>query len=249
MADEQEELVTEVKGLLFSQDFGVLSTFSEDVEGYPFGSVTPYSLDFSGKPVILISTIAQHTKNIIQNNKVSLTILRRATGRDQQAVGRITYLADAELVADNTDDFLATSSRHYRFFPNSKSYHGTHDFKFYRLQPKRVRYIGGFGKIHWVESEQILQNNPFDNEAEVHIVDHMNKDHGESIANYCVAFKGLESGESAVMAGIDALGFDVNISGLRLRFPFQESISTSEQAREQLVELAKMARRVISVGG
>src|SRR4030095_7867389 len=60
--------------LLKRQSVGVLSTHSVDVEGYPFGSIAPYVLNYDGAPTMLISDIAQHTRNIKRNNKVSLTI-------------------------------------------------------------------------------------------------------------------------------------------------------------------------------
>ena len=233
-------LESEVKGLLFSQSFGVLSTLSRDVEGYPFGSVTPYSLDNQGRPVILISTIAQHTKNIVENNKVSLTVLANVPEGDPQAGGRLTYLADAERVSGKAA--AEVSERHYRYFPNARGYDATHDFNFYRLQPKRVRYIGGFGKIYWVGKDQILEPNPFDGESESQIVTHMNQDHSDSVVSYCKVLKKIDSPEGAQMAGIDAHGFDVILAEKRLRFLFQDPIGTKEQAREKLVELAKMCR-------
>ena len=69
---------------------GVLSTHSIDLPGYPFGSITPYCFNRHGQAVILISTIAQHTKNIKANNKVSLIAFDDAT--DSQAAGRVTYI-------------------------------------------------------------------------------------------------------------------------------------------------------------
>ena len=62
--------------LLNHQSVGVLSTHSIDVAGYPFGSIAPYTLNYDGEPAILISDIAQHTRNIKQNNKVSLTVFK-----------------------------------------------------------------------------------------------------------------------------------------------------------------------------
>jgi len=72
--------------LLLQESFGVLSTISIDVSGYPFGSVTPYCVDRNCQPIVYISTIAQHTKNIIANPKVSLTVVEpNAESDDVQA--------------------------------------------------------------------------------------------------------------------------------------------------------------------
>jgi heme iron utilization protein len=91
------EKAVAARRLLNHQSVGVLSTQSLDVEGYPFGSIAPYALDYSGQPLLLISEIAQHTRNIKQNNKVSLTVFERYAD-DPQAGGRLTWIGDAVLV-------------------------------------------------------------------------------------------------------------------------------------------------------
>ena len=63
---------------MLEENFGVLSTISVDVEGYPFGSVTPYCMDRMSRPIIYISPIAQHTKNIVADSRVSLTVIEKA---------------------------------------------------------------------------------------------------------------------------------------------------------------------------
>src|SRR6478752_4339347 len=85
--------------LLLQESFGVLSTISVDVPGYPFGSVTPYCVDRDCRPIVYISTIAQHTRNILANSKVSLTVVEANSDSDDvQARGRLTLLADARPV-------------------------------------------------------------------------------------------------------------------------------------------------------
>ena len=91
------EKAVAARQLLNHQSVGVLSTQSVDVEGYPFGSIAPYVLDYDGQPVMLISDIAQHTRNIKRNNKVSLTVFDRYAD-DAQATGRLTWIGDAEPV-------------------------------------------------------------------------------------------------------------------------------------------------------
>ena len=62
---EQSAIVA--RNLMMKEYQGILSTHSVEAQGYPFGSVTPYCFDRKGRPVILISLIAQHTKNIKAN--------------------------------------------------------------------------------------------------------------------------------------------------------------------------------------
>src|SRR6185503_13740647 len=143
--------------LLNHQSVGVLSTHSVDVEGYPFGSIAPYVLNYEGEPTMLISDIAQHTRNIKRNNKVSLTVFDQCAD-DPQASSRLTWIGDAELV-EPTDTEIR--QRYLRYFPSAESYFETHDFSFYRIRLQRARFIGGFGQIYWVEPDAMLVKNPF----------------------------------------------------------------------------------------
>jgi len=88
--------------LLLHESFGVLSTISVDVPGYPFGSVTPYCVDQDCQPIVYISTIAQHTKNILADSRVSLTVIESDDESDDvQARGRVTYIAKAVPVRES----------------------------------------------------------------------------------------------------------------------------------------------------
>src|SRR5688572_14010364 len=122
--------------LMLQESFGVLSTISVDVEGYPFGSVTPYCADAQCRPVIYVSRIAQHTRNILADSRVSLTVLENPrNSEDVQAQGRLTLIARAAPVAPGDS---ATSDRYFRYFPSARQYDRTHDFAFFRLEPVRV---------------------------------------------------------------------------------------------------------------
>ena len=68
------------------------------MEGYPFGSVVPYVLDHEACPVLLISRLAEHTKNLAGDARASLLI--NDPGDDVQAQARVTLLGTAERVAD-----------------------------------------------------------------------------------------------------------------------------------------------------
>ncbi|MFY9570494.1 MAG: DUF2470 domain-containing protein [Blastocatellia bacterium] len=220
--------------LLNHQSVGVLSTHSIDVEGYPFGSIAPFTLNHDGEPIILISDIAQHTRNIKHDNRVSLTVFDPDSD-DPQAGSRLTWIGDAESV--DTLDFAARK-RYLRYFPSSESYFETHDFSFYRIGLRRARFIGGFGKIFWIEPEQLLLKNPF-RKTEQGIVEHMNRDHQQALFHYC-KLSGRADVDVVTMTGIDSEGFDLQADKHKLRMDFETPIQTSEEARARLVQLARM---------
>ncbi|MEK6300800.1 MAG: DUF2470 domain-containing protein [Acidobacteriota bacterium] len=219
--------------LLYRQSFGVLSTHSIDVEGYPFGSIAPYTLDYDGQPGILISEIAQHTRNIKHNNKVSLTVFD-PQAEDPQAGSRLTWIGDAEAIDPSETDIR---ERYLRYFPSAESYFETHDFSFYRIRLRRARFIGGFGQIFWIEPDAMLLENPF-RKTERGIVEHMNRDHQKALFHYC-GLTGSETVGAVTMTGIDSEGFDLLADKRKLRLDFDTPIHTSEEARAALVKLAR----------
>jgi putative heme iron utilization protein len=218
--------------LLNHQSVGVLSTHSIDVEGYPFGSIAPYALDYESEPAILISDIAQHTRNIKRNNKVSLTVFDQCVD-DPQSNSRLTWIGDAELI--DPDDTLIRV-RYLRYFPSAESYFETHDFSFYRIRLRRARFIGGFGQIYWIEPEAMLVKNPF-REAEKGIIAHMNRDHQKALFHYCEVL-GREAVNVVTMTGIDSEGFDLLADKRKLRIDFDSPIATVQDARANLIKLA-----------
>jgi len=219
--------------LLASRHGGVLSTLSTEMDGHPFGSIVPYCLDDEGAPVVLVSDIAQHTKNFVADPRVSLIVMEQSEG-EIQAGGRLTVLAEAKRLAKNPP----VADRYYRFFPQSRSYHSAHAFDFWRLEPLRFRYIGGFGDIRWIEPAELLQTNPFAGGAENGIVQHMNDDHLDAIKHY-LALAGIEADDEATMVGIDSEGIDLATNGRLVRISLGEAIETPDQARAALVALAR----------
>ncbi len=220
--------------LLLKEYHGVLSTHSKTMPGFPFGSVAPYCLDEQGRPLILISRIAQHTHNLQVAPKCSLLVADRSSP-DVQAVGRLTVLAEAHQLQDEAQ-IAAAAERYYRYFPDAKGYHQTHDFDFWCLQPVRSRYIGGFGAIHWVDHVELA--NPFFGAAELSMVEHMNDDHASAIAHY-VEMSSLPSEPPAQLVGIDSEGFHLRIGASVHWLAFPQPCSTPLEVRQALVALAR----------
>ena len=220
--------------LLLKEYRGVLSTHSKAMPGFPFGSVVPYCLDAEGRPLILISRIAQHTHNLGQDTKCSLLVGERGA-EDVQAVGRLTLLAEARQLHDE-DEIEAAAQRYYRFFPQSRDYHRAHDFDFWRLEPVRWRFIGGFGAIHWLD--QVALANPFAGDSEADMLAHMNRDHAAAIAHY-VELAGLPGHTQAELVGIDSEGFHLRIGQGLHWLGFPTSCNSPLEVRQALVALAR----------
>lgn len=237
-------IASEARQFLRSTRSGMLSTVSAKFAGYPFGSVAPFVLDQDGQPLILISTLAEHTRNIIANPKVSLLVF--AGAEDLQANSRLTLMGDASKV---TQDDSQLRARYLRYFPQAKGYFDTHDFSFYRICIQQARYIGGFGRISWVAGEKLAAPPNELAAQEAGILAHMNADHADSLIAYCQHFRHLTT-SSARMLGIDSDGFDVlagkeadeQADNKTLRFTFDQPVTDALSARAALVAMSKACR-------
>jgi putative heme iron utilization protein len=216
--------------------YGVLATQSRSLPGYPFGSITPYVLGVAGAPVIYISTLAEHTKNIAADPRVSLTVFDPADAADPQAGPRLTFLAEAHALTGDA----ATAERYYRYFPAARAYAGTHDFGFYALRAVRLRFIGGFGKIGWIEPADVDLANPLA-AVEAGIIEHMNRDHADAVRAYCRHFFGRDAHE-AMLVGVDPDGVDLLADGAPLRLPFTAPATDPDAVRRELVTLLQQTR-------
>lgn len=226
----------EARQMLRAHRYGALSTLSKKFDGYPFGSITPYLVNHDGSLLILISTIAEHTKNIINDPRVSL-ITHNQRDSHIQTQGRVTVVGTAHLVEDKAQAGI----RYLRYFPEAESYFSMHDFSFYRIVPVAIRYIGGFGKIHWVSTEDYLCLNYALAEQEDGVIAHMNSDHRDTMQRYCQHFHQYAA-QQVEMLGIDCDGFDVRADDQIQRFDFTEPVLDAQQARQALVAMSKLTQ-------
>lgn len=214
---------------------GVLSTNSKKLDGHPFGSVTACVTDHAARPVILVSRLAEHTKNIEADPRVSLLV--RDAGDDAQAGARLTLVGNAL----RADDSAALRTRYLACFPDAERLLALGDFSFYRIEPLTVRYIGGFGAIHWIAAENFAPPANTMAACEADIVAHMNAEHADALLDYCRHYKQKQPA-AVTMAAIDCDGFDLRADDELLRFDFDPPVVDAQMARAALVTMAKLAR-------
>ncbi|MBU3002522.1 HugZ family protein [Paraglaciecola arctica] len=236
---KKQAYIFDAKTLVRQQHSGVLSTHSQTVEGYPFGSIVPYFMTSEGDLIIYISQIAQHTRNIQADHKVSMTIFDHLAD-DSQASGRVTVLGDAHLIEDTL-----VAEQYFSLFPQAEGYQQTHDFMFYKITPKRVRYIGGFGKIHWINKEDWLL--ALENWSKVSngIVVHMNDDHQEAMQLILSHQFNVEVKHIKMLTAF-CEGVHIQADNKIYFWPFDLPCITSTQVREQLVKATHQARAALT---
>ena len=237
MNENREQLARSVRGFLRARRYGVLATMSLELPGHPFGSITPYVVTHEGRVILLVSAIAQHTKNMIADPKVSILVADE-TSDDKQAAGRVTVVGEARRVDDAVE---AVGARYLRCFPSHRDYDQAHDFLYVQIDPVRIRFIGGFGEIHWIERDEWILQAPGWAADEHGIIEHMNSDHQDALNAMCRRFLELD-GSDASMINLDADGFHVKTSAGVHYIPFETACDTSQEVRAEMVRLAHEAK-------
>lgn len=228
----------ESRRLMRSETTAVLST-GLGGDGWPYGSLVLVAADHAARPVLLISTLAEHTRNLDRDDRVSLLFDGTGSYRERLTGPRVTVLGRAA----RTDDAHARA-RFLARHPSAAMYAGFGDFAFWRVEPERAHIVAGFGRIDWVEREALLTDvsgaAPLA-EAEAGIVAHMNEDHSDAVGLYANVLCGM-SGVGWRMTGVDPEGADLARSGAHCRVAFDRPADSADTARAELVRLVRRAR-------
>jgi putative heme iron utilization protein len=140
------ERLAAVRALLESQREGVLATLSKRHGGYPFGSLTPYALTSEGDPILLLSALAEHTRNVLADPRASLFV-QRGDVEDSQAEARVTLLGTANLSPEPEH-----RTRYVARHPRGEEYLSLGDFATYVLRVEHIRFVAGFGEMGWLSA-------------------------------------------------------------------------------------------------
>ncbi|MGD9538316.1 MAG: HugZ family protein [Alphaproteobacteria bacterium] len=214
--------------------------------GFPYASLVLAATDHDGAPLLLVSALAEHTRNIAAERRVSLLFDGTAGLVDPLEGARLTLLGEAVPAAapHQRTRFLA---RH----PSAEAYAGFKDFSLIRIEPSRGHLVAGFGRIVWIERNELM----FDAgdaaalvEAEPGILAHMNQDHGDALDLYAGVLLG-RSGAGWRACGIDPEGLDLRREGALARLDFDAPIRDAAGARATLVALVKRARGAAPADG
>lgn len=209
--------------LWFGSYHGVLSTHSAALPGFPFGSLVPMCRDHNGLPLLLLSHLAQHTQNLATNPYCSLILIEQGGG-DIQQLGRLTCLAEAERF-DHIPENL--SQRFFRYFPDTRDYYEKLNFQFYRLNPERFYFIGGFGAARWIDPSRVLPTFAFTASEESELL--------TQVQSHALFAESIDKDHTPV--GVDCLGLDLKFKDRFSRVMFAEPSFTSTQYIENLGRL------------
>jgi len=140
--------LAEVRALLEAEAVGLLSTTSVHRAGYPYGSLTPFALSSRGGPLLLLSGLAAHTKNLLADPRACLFVGDRAAVEDPLAGARAALLGRAARVAEA--DAPDARARYVARHPRAAAYFELRDFALWELAVEEARLISGFGSMRWL---------------------------------------------------------------------------------------------------
>jgi heme oxygenase (biliverdin-IX-beta and delta-forming) len=222
---------------------GTLCTIALEPAGYPYGSFVTVAVD-GGNPVFLISGLAEHTKNLERDPRASLLVAEGGAD-DPLANGRVTLLGPCRRVApaDGGGARAAFLAAH----PNAAYYADFRDFAFWTLHVQSIRYIGGYGRMSWIDQAAwyAAEPDPLWSSAPG-ILAHMNADHADAMVLCCKAFSKATDVTAATMTGVDRYGFEMSAKTSKgprpVRLAFAKPVSTPQEVRAALVAMVQDAR-------
>lgn len=232
------------RSLLRRSRQGALATLMPG-SGDPYCSLVNVASNWDGSPILLISRLALHTRNILGDPRVSLMLDERAEG-DPLEGARIMLAGRAE-EADDADEAIL-HRRYLNAHPSAEVFVNFKDFAFFKIIPSAAHLVAGFGRIVDLTPEQFLTDISDADallEAEQGAIEHMNADHREAMNLYATKLLGAEEADWRC-TGCDPDGMQMQAGAQTLRLEFPRRIVTPAALRKILKELAEQARTAAS---
>ncbi|MCZ6860177.1 MAG: DUF2470 domain-containing protein [Alphaproteobacteria bacterium] len=235
------------RNLIRTVQKGALSTTLTSFESWPYGSLVLVANDYDASPVLLISDLAEHAKNLASDARASLLFDGTSPrGADPLDGPRVSVLGRAR-----KSDAPHLRARYLARHPAAERFADFGDFCIYRFDVERAYLVEGFARVRWFEPTALLFAGQASAklatelaEAEPGILVHMNEDHADAIALYANRLLG-RGGSGWRMTGIDPEGLDLRRHGMLARLNFEQPLAGAGEARAVLAGLAKKARATL----
>lgn len=191
--------------LLHSVQEAALATHSTTLDGFPFASAVPIVTDEHHRPVILISGLAEHSRNLAANPRASL-VIAKALGEGEMA--RVSLMGEFQPI--EADALLV--ARYLRYHPHAERFLQLGDFKFHPFEPAKVLTVGGFAKATWLEGSRLIEAPVISLADEADLL----------------ALHQMDVSQDCQLRGADAFGADAIQDGKPVRIRFSNGAVTKE---------------------
>ena len=191
-----------IRTLIGQGGFGTLTTTTPD--GHPYGSLVAYSVLDDGSPLVCISDLAEHTRFATDNPAAGLFVAgSAASGGDPMDAPRVSLVGELVRCSPTPVDI----DRHLAHHPGAADYADWPDFGWWRLAIASGRFVGGFGIMSWVDSDEIAAAAPDVVAAgSASAIEHMNADHLDASLSIVRTLGGLTDATTARVRDIDRAG-------------------------------------------
>ena len=219
---------------------------SLSADGHPWASLVAYGL-LDGAPVLCVSNLAEHGRNLAGDARASLSIVAAHDGPDPLDGSRITLAGSVARPSVTEQD--AARAAYLNAVPAARGYVDFSDFNLWVLRVQRVRWVGGYGRMDSVTGEQYAAAAPDPvAPAAAWAVAQLNTDHADTLADMARAFGGYPDTDTAVCTGVDRYGLDLRVHTARgvaySRVGFPERLDDAGQLRSAAQDLARAAERL-----
>jgi len=232
----------EARTIASSTNVGTLATLTR--AGEPWASFVTYGL-LGGAPVLCVSQLAEHGRNLEHDPRASLAIVGPTTDTDPLASGRITLAGNVERPVG--DEQRAARQAHLDAVTAAKYYIDYSDFSLWVLRVHRVRWVGGYGRMDSATGEDYAAALPDPVQPLAGpAIEHLNDDHAEALADMARVLGGFPDTDVATCTGADRYGLDLKVVTGRgiayTRVGFVGPIDSVGELRSATVELVRRAR-------
>ncbi|MGB0119835.1 MAG: DUF2470 domain-containing protein [Solirubrobacterales bacterium] len=238
----------EARTLVAATNSGTLATMSSD--GTPWASLVTFGTLANGSPVLCLSRLAEHTRNLDENRQASLMVADPSHTGEPLAGGRVT-LAGKVVRSDEFHDEKSAREAHLEAVPSAAMYADFNDFTFWILEVERVRWVGGYGRMDSATGEGYAEAEPDPVQPQAaDAIAHLNADHPDALLIMAQAFGKYPDATEAKCTNADRYGLDLALvtpDGKKAtRVSFTESINSPGGLRAATVDLARRSRQELS---
>ena len=235
MSGQRSFSANEARNLLRRARTATLATLNAD-DGTPYASLVNVATDVRGLPLLLVSTLAWHTRNLLADPRASLMVAEVPASGDALTGPRVTIMGRFAKVED-----AAVQRRYLARHPAAELYAGFGDFAFWRMEPERAHAVAGFGRIETIPADEMFPSADEMTALEEGAIAHMNEDHDDAIQRFAAKLLGATPGGWKI-AGIDPDGADLRREQEVLRLPFAAPVTTAGALRKLLADLGTQTR-------
>ena len=240
----------EARTLVSSTTVGYLATAG--AEGDPWCSLVVFGPMADGNPVLLVSTMAEHGRNLLRDPRASLALNDPSAPGDPLDLPRITLAGSVAQPAG--DERRAALDAHVAAIPGATLYADWDDFTLWVLEVQRVRWVGGFAVMETIAATDYRRAEPDPTQpVGATSVAHLNEDHGDALLAIARELAGARGAVAAFCTGIDRYGIDLSCTvagqSTAARVAFDEPLLAAADVRRATVALARRARELQAGGG